>query len=217
VNRFIKIPIILGLTTFLASGLLILSELATHDKIAQQKKTLLLKSLELLIPSNLHDNDLTESTIQMSEPDSLGHRESSLAYVGLINNEISAIALPVTSHSGYSGDIDLMVGIKANGQITSVKIIEQHETPGLGDLVLETKSNWIHQFPGTSLNVTEAKAWAVKKDGGVFDQITGATITPRAIVTAIQKALQYHQNNKQNYLKMLDKNLKAKATMSQSL
>lgn len=204
-NRFIKIPLILGLVTFLASGLLILSELATHDKIEEQKKALLLKSLESLIPQELHNNDLTQSTIELFETDTLGHRKSTLAYVGLKDNKVSAIALPVTSRTGYSGDIELMVGIKINGQITYVKILEQHETPGLGDLVLENKSNWIQQFPDTSLETTGEENWDVKKDGGSFDQITGATITPRAIVAAIKKALQYHQSNKDIYLQMIGK------------
>ena len=202
-NRFIKIPLILGLVTFLASGLLILSELATHERIEEQKKILLLKSLESLIPNQLHDNDLTQSTIELFEAEVLGHRKSTLAYVGIKNNSISAIALPVTSRTGYSGDIELMVGIKFNGQITTVKILEQHETPGLGDLVLENKSDWIQQFPNSSLESTGDKNWAVKKDGGSFDQITGATITPRAIVAAIKKALRYHQTNKDNYLRMI--------------
>ncbi len=205
-NRFIKIPLILSLVTFLASGLLILSELATHDKIQEQKKKLLLKSLEILIPNQLHDNDLTQSTIKIFESDILGHRKSTLAYVGLIENKVSAIALPVTSRTGYSGDIELMVGIKTNGQITYVKILEQHETPGLGDLVLENKSDWLQQFPNDSLEATGEKNWSVKKDGGSFDQITGATITPRAIVSAIKKALQFHKINKDNYLQMIGDN-----------
>jgi len=193
----IKIPLILSIITLITSGLLMISEELTHDKIAEQKKKLLLNSLKQLIPNDLHDNDLIQSTITINEPELLGHRKPHQIYIGKLNDKISVVAIPVTSRKGYSGDIDLIVGIRANGEITTVKILEQHETPGLGDLIEAHKSDWLKQFPKNSLDSLTNKQWHVKKDGGEFDQITGATITPRAVVHAIHLTLVYFKNNKQ--------------------
>ena len=198
-SNFIKIPLILSLVTMLTAGLLMLSETLTHDRIEQQKTELLLKSLEDLIPIQLHDNNLVESVIEIYEPELLGHRKPQTVYLGLQNNQLSVVAIPVTARDGYSGDIDIMVGIKANGEITTVKIIEQHETPGLGDLVIATRSDWLKQFPQKSLSNPQPNRWNVKRDGGEFDQITGATITPRAIVKAIKQALDYYQTHQAEF------------------
>ena len=195
-SKMIKIPLILCIVTLLTSGLLMLSEKLTHEKIAEQKKILLLNSLKQLIPDNLHDNDLINSTLTIYESELLCHRKVQKVYVGQLQDELSIIALPVTSRTGYSGDIDLIVGIQANGEITTVKILEQHETPGLGDLIEAHKSDWLLQFPQKSLENLADKQWQVKKDGGNFDQITGATITPRAVVTAVHQALTYFKDNK---------------------
>jgi electron transport complex protein RnfG len=116
-----------------------------------------------------------------------------MVYIGTLQGEISVVAIPVTARNGYSGDIDIMVGIKTDGSITVVKILEQHETPGLGDLIEPYKSDWIQQFPMQSLNKTDEKDWLVKRDGGQFDQITGATISPRAVTKAIKEALIYYK------------------------
>ncbi|MBL4661318.1 MAG: electron transport complex subunit RsxG [Alcanivoracaceae bacterium] len=194
-NKFIKLPVILSTITFLTSGLLMLSESATHEKIAEQKKLLLLTSLEQLIPPHLHDNDLTVNTREINEENLLGHRQVQTVYVGTLNDIITVVAIPVTARNGYSGDIDIMVGIKSDGEITSVKILEQHETPGLGDLIVAHKSDWIKQFPEQSFNTVQQKDWKVKRDGGQFDQITGATISPRAVTMAVKKALLYHQHH----------------------
>lgn len=192
-KSFYKLPLILAILTFLASGLIMFSEVVTRDKIAEQKKQLLLNSLKQLIPDNLHDNDLTLNTIDVFEPELLGHRQTQKIYVGTIDNNTTVHAIPVTTRKGYSGDIDILVGIKSNGELTSVKIIEQHETPGLGDLIEAHKSAWIQQFPKQSLRLTPEDKFKVKRDGGEFDQITGATISPRAVVWAIKQALIYHQ------------------------
>jgi electron transport complex protein RnfG len=193
VSNFIKIPLVLALVTFFTSGLLMFSESATRDKIAEQKKILLLESLKDLIPDALHDNDLTQDIQLINRPKLLGHRKQQALYIGTLNGTTTVLAVPVTARNGYSGDIDLMVGIKNNGEITAVKILEQHETPGLGDLIQANKSDWLKQFPTLSLKKIGKKHWKVKRDGGQFDQITGATITPRAIVAAIKQALKFQQ------------------------
>jgi len=207
-SKMIKIPLILSIITLITSGLLMISEELTHDKIAEQKKKLLLNSLKQLIPDDLHDNDLIQSTITINEPELLGHRKPHQIYIGKLQDKISVVAIPVTSRKGYSGDIDLIVGIRANGEITTVKILEQRETPGLGDLIEAHKSDWLKQFPEKSLDNLTNKQWHVKKDGGEFDQITGATITPRAVVHAIHQSLTYFENNKSFFEKTINANTK---------
>lgn len=203
-SNFIKLPLILSIFTLLTSGLLMLSEDLTHEKIAKQKQQMILSGLKQLIPSSLHDNDLLTSQKPLYEPMLLGHRKVQLAYIGKKQGKLSVVALPVTTRMGYSGDIDLMVGIKANGEITSVKIVEQHETPGLGDLIVENKSDWLQQFPNKFLTNENDKKWLVKRDGGQFDQITGATITPRAVVKAIKNALNYFNVHKNDLMSVKD-------------
>lgn len=205
-SNFIKVPLILTLATFFTAGLLMVSEELTHERIELQKKELLLKSLQQLIPDSMHDNDLTQSTMELNEPLLLGHRNPQHAYIGTLNDQLSVVAIPVTARDGYSGDIDLMVGLTEDGQITTVKIIEQHETPGLGDLVQSNKSDWLMQFPGKSLNSPAEKNWLVKRDGGEYDQITGATITPRAIVKAIKNAMLYFKDNKHTFKNFINTN-----------
>jgi electron transport complex protein RnfG len=106
------------------------------------------------------------------------------------------VVLPVITHYGYSGDIKLIVGVDREGEITGVRVTKQNETPGLGDKIEANKTRWIFGFDGKSLGNPGEKGWAVKKDGGVFDQFSGATITPRAVVGAIHQVLEYvHQHH----------------------
>jgi len=187
------LPVILALMTLMTSGLLMFSHVMTAEKIAAIKLEKKLSSLKRLIPPGLIDNDLINSTEAIFAPIQLGHRKTEQLYVGKKNGQLSVMAIPVTARNGYSGDIDLLVGVKANGQITAVEIIAHKETPGLGDLIERNKSDWLSQFPNKSLKKPADKLWRVKKDQGAFDQITAATITPRAVVGAIKKALLFHQ------------------------
>ena len=181
--------------TFVCAGLLMISESLTYERIAEQKKQLLLASLEHLIPPTMHDNDLTKNTINLFDQELLGHRSAQTAYIGMLDSKLSVVAIPATARNGYTGDIDIMVGVTAAGNITSVKILSHQETPGLGDLIEADKSDWIQQFPDQSFSSVAQDKWLVKKDGGQFDQITGATISPRAVTEAIKKVLLYHRSH----------------------
>ncbi len=110
-------------------------------------------------------------------------------------DSISGIVIPVTATGGYSGDIELLVGINRQQTLTGVRVTKHRETPGLGDFIDERRGDWIHSFTALSLQNPTPPAWLVKKDGGHFDQFTGATITPRAIVKAVREALQYSQKH----------------------
>ncbi len=191
------LPVILASMTLVTSGLLLFSHHLTADKIAEQKLNAKLSSLQRLIPSDMADNDLIEDAISIYEPVKLGHRQTEQLYIGSMAGQTTVMAIPVTAQNGYSGDIDLLVGVQVNGQITAVEIIAHKETPGLGDLIEGKKSDWLMQFPGTSLQQPSEAQWGVKKDNGHFDQITAATITPRAVVAAIKKALKFQQEFQQ--------------------
>jgi len=192
------LPIILATMTLITSGLLMFSHAITADKIAAIQLANKLASLQRLIPADVIDNNLLEDAIEIFEPVLLGHRQTETLYLGIKNNRINVMAIPVTARNGYSGDIELLVGVyvggKLNGQITAVEIIAHKETPGLGDLIEAKKSDWLLQFPGTSLQQPTEKKWRVKKDQGAFDQITAATITPRAVVGAIKQALLFQRD-----------------------
>lgn len=187
------LPLILAAVTLTTSALLMFSHAMTAEQIAAIKKEKKRTSLQRLIPAELIDNNILESTDEIFEPIQLGHRKPEQLYIGTKKGQPTVMAIPVTAKNGYSGDIELMVGVQINGEITAVEIISHKETPGLGDLIERNKSDWLTQFPEATLNRPSINDWRVKKDQGVFDQITGATITPRAVVGAIKQALLFHQ------------------------
>lgn len=188
------LPVILASMTVITSAVLMLTHEITGDTIERQRMEARLSSLQRLLPNDLTDNDVIADSVDIFEPELLGHRKAKQIYIGKKQGEITALAIPVVARNGYSGDIELMVGVTMDGDITDVAIIKHKETPGLGDLIQRNKSDWLEQFPGRSLSNPKIKNWKVRKDGGQFDQITAATITPRAVVAAIKKALLYQQS-----------------------
>jgi len=155
-----------------------------------------------IVPENMHDNDLLKDTLMLAPNDLLGNRQPSIANRARFNNAPAAVILEAIAHDGYSGDIKLLIAIKADGSISGVRVLTHKETPGLGDYIDITKGNWIKLFDNESLTMPSGEKWPeekwkVKKDGGHFDYMAGATITPRAVVKAVHKALQYFEANKQ--------------------
>jgi len=122
------------------------------------------------------------------------------AYIAIKDGRPSAVILQAIAPDGYSGAIHLLVGIHADGRVAGVRVIGHRETPGLGDKIELAKSPWIRSFDGKSLTNPAADGWAVKKDRGEFDQFAGATITPRAVVGAVHRALQYFDAHKAELL-----------------
>ena len=178
----------------------------TAEKIAYNEKLTLLKKLNTILPKSLYDNDLLEDTIVLKPDVQLGTKNESIAYIARKKNKPIAIVLSATAPNGYNGPIDLLVGIKYDGVLAGTRVVKHRETPGLGDVVEETRSDWILGFNEKSLKNPKSKYWKVKRDGGEFDQFTGATITPRAVVKAIHSALLYYQKHKKT-LFGIEKNL----------
>jgi Na+-translocating ferredoxin:NAD+ oxidoreductase subunit G len=150
-----------------------------------------------IVPENMHDNDILKDQVSIAPNDLLGNKQATIANRARINNASAAVILEAIAHDGYSGDIKLLIAIKYDGTISGVRILSHKETPGLGDYIDIAKGNWIKLFDGESLTKTSDKNWNVKKDNGTFDYMAGATITPRAVVKAVHKALQYFEANKQ--------------------
>jgi electron transport complex protein RnfG len=181
-------------TTLLIAG----TYLSTRDKIAQEKRRAEERALLEIVPRNRHDNSMLDETITVG-PDApgLGLSEEKRIYVARSAGEVVAVVIPATAPDGYTDAIDLIVGVNADGSIAGVRALSHKETPGLGDKVDIKKSDWILGFEGRSLDNPDISGWAVKKDKGVFDQFTGATITPRAVVAATLRTLQYAEANRQ--------------------
>jgi len=167
----------------------------TEDNIRYNEKLTLLKKLNNIIPAESYNNDLLLDTIMLKPSTLLGTDHDSLAYRARKNNKNVAVVYSAIAPNGYNGPIHLLIGIKTNGQLAGVRVVKHRETPGLGDVVSSTHSDWILGFDDKSLNQPDEKGWKVKRDGGVFDQFTGATITPRAVVKAVHNALLYFDQN----------------------
>ena len=183
---------ILGAFAVCGVSLVAITQDLTEERIAANERAAMLSKVQAIIPQDLMDNDPLTDSIEVSNPDLLG---SSITSVYRVRNEGKSMAVilnPVVP-DGYAGPMKLLVSVLRDGTLGGVRVLSHHETPGLGDQIEEIKSNWIHAFAGKSLGDPAEASWKVKRDGGVFDQFTGATITPRAIVKAVKKTLRYVQ------------------------
>lgn len=169
----------------------------THEAIAQSELNEKLKLVVQVAPSSAYDNDIMQNTVQLAPDALLGSGEATTAYIGRLKGEPSIAVLQAFAPDGYSGKINLIIAIYRDGKIGGVRVVSHKETPGLGDYIEIAKSKWITQFDGLTLEKPKDSNWKVKKDGGAFEHTAGATITPRAVVKAVHKALQYaaqHRN-----------------------
>lgn len=168
----------------------------TIDRINENKRLALLNALHVLIPPSAHDNDIFTDIIQVKNKDLLGNKKPVTIYRARKNNKPVAVIINSIAPDGYNGNIELLVAINYNGALAGVRVVHHKETPGLGDAIDESRSDWITKFNQLSLTNPEKKGWAVKRDGGEFDQFTGATITPRAIVKAVYNTLRYYKKHR---------------------
>ncbi|MDG3088604.1 electron transport complex subunit RsxG [Vibrio hannami] len=176
------------------TGLVAVTNYLTADKIAEQERNQLKAQLNEVIPTSLHDNELYKAcTLVKSEL--LGSNEPMPAYIATLNSEPSGIAIEAIAPDGYNGSIKLLVGMDVNGIITGSRVLTHNETPGLGDKIDTRITDWIFGFNGKTVTDDNQQDWQVKKDGGSFDQFTGATITPRAVVKAVKQTVNYYKAN----------------------
>jgi Na+-translocating ferredoxin:NAD+ oxidoreductase subunit G len=179
-------PLLLGAIALIASGALALSAGATHEAIAAAEARDLRDSLAEVLPKGFADNDLAGDTIQIERNGS-----PVTIYRARRDGKVQG-ALFRVAQRGYAADIQILMGVDRDGKTLGVRIIKHSETPGLGDKIEVAKSPWVRDFDGKSLADPAPEKWAVKKDGGVFDQFAGATITPRAVVQAVKGGLDFY-------------------------
>lgn len=181
------------LLLFSAIGALLLSgtHQATAPAIEQAERALKNRLLAQTLPSGGFDNDLSRAIYPLPADPLLGLKRPASRYLATQAGQASGVILEASAPDGYSGEIRLLIGILPDGRVGGVRVTSHRETPGLGDYIEMARSPWIQQFAGTSLDHPASAHWKVRKDGGSFDYVTGATVTPRAIVKAVQGALTY--------------------------
>lgn len=192
--------LLLGMFAVIGTSLVAFTYENTRDRIAENERLALLKKLHKLIPPQRIDNDIVNDTVTVSDRYRLG-TDSTQVYLGRKNGEPIAAVFTTTAPEGYSGDIQLLVAVNIDGTLGGVRVVSHRETPGLGDRIEEDKNDWILQFAGKSLNNPGSEAWKVKRDGGAFDQFTGATITPRTVIKAVKNTLQYYSEHGESLFK----------------
>ena len=163
----------------------------THQRIEQSVEAEKLKLISQIVPQALFDNDIIKDTREITPDALLGLDDNSTIYRARLQSKPSVVVIEATAPDGYSGKIALLIAIRDNGELAGVRVVSHKETPGLGDYIDIARSKWIMQFDGKSLAQYNDLDWQVKKDGGKFDYMAGATITPRAVVKAVHKAQQY--------------------------
>lgn len=198
INAMKKNGGLLAIFALLATTLVSVTNLLTEDRIQEQQQKELLKVLNQVIPADSHDNELYKSCTLITNEQYLGTPTPMPAYVAEKAGQKTGIAIEAVAPDGYSGAIKLVVGLNIDGKVTGVRVLNHNETPGLGDKIDTRISNWINSFTGKKVNGEKDTRWAVRKDGGEFDQFTGATITPRAVVGAVKRVSLYYQQNKQH-------------------
>ncbi|MEZ8495097.1 electron transport complex subunit RsxG [Vibrio splendidus] len=198
-NAIKKNGLVLAIFACASTGLVAVTHYLTKDQIKQQEQAQLLSVLNQVIPHDLHDNELF-SACTLVEAEELGTEQAMPAYIATLNGEPSAIAIEAIAPDGYNGAIKVIVGMKIDGTILGTRVLSHQETPGLGDKIDLRVSDWILSFADKQVTDSNLDRWKVRKDGGDFDQFTGATITPRAVVKSVKQAVQYVNQNNQALL-----------------
>lgn len=168
----------------------------TAERIEANKKEWLERSLQPALAGLFFDSPVTESMLTIPPPHELPGSEAAIIYRVYAGEHPVAALFVVSARDGYAGPIRLLIGVAMDGAVTGVRVLEHRETPGLGDRIDIMKSDWVLQFDGHSLRDPEPARWAIKGDGGDFDQLSGASVSPRAIINAIRQTLAYFGANR---------------------
>lgn len=185
--------LLLGSCALLAVALLAGVHSVTRERIAAQQLHAQLAALHLVLPPSLYDNDPIVDRIDVLAPAWLGSAEPLRVWRARRDGNDTALVLEAVAPDGYSGPIGLLIGVRADGTLNGVRVTAHQETPGLGDKLEAGKSDWITRLTGRSLRDPVLSRWRVRRDGGEFDQFAGATVTPRALLAAVRRALLYVQ------------------------
>jgi electron transport complex protein RnfG len=189
----LRVGALLAVIAIVGAGVLAGTKQVTAPAIQAERRADRLQQLQQLLPPGNHDNDLLRDTIQVRDPHYLGTKESVTVYRARRDGEPMGLAFRTVAPKGYNGAIHLLVAIRADGGLAGVRVLRHSETPGLGDQMETSKSPWLGQFTGRSLGSPPPEDWKVVKDGGQFEALTGATITSRAVIKALQRALRFYE------------------------
>jgi electron transport complex protein RnfG len=187
---------LLALAALLGTGLLSWTQQHAEPYIEANERHMLLRSLNAVLDAGSYDNAIVSDTLEVRAPEWLGSAQPAHIYRARLKGRPVGAVLSVVAPDGYGGPINLLVGVRYDGTVSGVRVISHRETPGLGDRIEARRSNWIDGFTGKSLDNPAPRGWKVRRDGGEFDQFTGATITPRAVVNAVHNSLRYFSDNR---------------------
>jgi len=197
VNSVIRSGLTLAAIGAVCAALVSSTYMLTRDRIAANEQAWLEKSLEPALAGIFFDGGVSESMLVIPVPHELPGADDVIVYRVYADNRPVAALFAVTAPDGYAGPIRILVGIEYDGTVTGIRILEHRETPGLGDRIVSSRSDWVFQFDGRSIRNPIAGGWAITSDGGQFDQLTGASVTPRAVITAIRETLIYFDANRE--------------------
>jgi electron transport complex protein RnfG len=189
----------LGLFALLGLGTVALVHHGTEDRIEANEQAARLRALETLLPPGSFDNDPLTDVVMVRDPALGTHAPVPVHRARRNGQPVAAVFSPVAP-DGYSGAIRLLVAVRADGTLAGVRAVSHRETPGLGDAIDADRSGWIFGFENRSLKNPPESRWAVKRDGGDFDQFAGATVTPRAVVKAVRKTLVFFREHRDRLL-----------------
>lgn len=195
-GRALRSALLLGLVAVIGTALLSGVHELTAGRIAEQERRFVLEQLAQVLPAERYDNDLLADHVVVTDASRFARGQAVTVYRARRAGQAVALILRHVAVDGYGGDIHLLTGIDVDGRITGVRVTAHTETPGLGDGIEADRSDWILGFDGRALGDPPDAGWRVRRDGGVFDQFTGATVTPRAIVGAVHAALRYADANR---------------------
>ena len=174
----------------------------TKQRIERNEQAWLQQRLDALIAPPLHDNDLLMDRIVVTSPDMLGIAAPVTIFRARLRGQPVAAVIYTVAPDGYQGPIEMLVAIAVDGTLLGVQIVRHRETQGLGDQFENRRAGWLRNFKGLSLKNPPQQRWSVRKDGGDFDEFTGATITPRAIVRATRRALEFYASQRDRIFAM---------------
>ena len=199
-RRALRSAAVLAVAAILAVGTVAVVNDRARPQIEASQRAVQLQQLTAVLGDVAYDNDPLTDTLLVRDLEYLGTAEPMRAHSVRRNGEPVAVLLNAVAPDGYSGALRLLVAIDAQGTLIGVRVLEHRETPGLGDFVEERRTDWIRQFDGRSLDAPPTTRWQVRKDGGDFDQYTGATVTSRAVTHAVRDALTYFARHRAELL-----------------
>lgn len=195
-RSIMKTGLTLAVIAAICTALVAATHQATRERIAANEKALLEQSLQPALSGIFYDSGVSESRLVIEPPHELPGNEPAIIYRVFTEDVPVAALFAVTARDGFSGPIRILLGVEADGTVTGLRILKHRETPGLGDKIEPKRSDWVFQFEGRSLEDPSPAGWAIRVDGGEFDQLTGASVTPRAIITAMRDTLVYFESHR---------------------